>query len=31
MKNARPLKENGYKIPLFKGMIEEELAEIGRS
>ncbi len=29
MKNARPLKENGYKISLFRGMIEEELAAIG--
>jgi len=26
MKNAQPLEQNGYKIPLFKGMIEEELA-----
>jgi hypothetical protein len=31
MKNAHPLKENGYKILLFGGMIEEELAAIGRS
>jgi len=30
MKNAQPLKENGYKILLFRGMIEEELAAIGR-
>ena len=26
---ARPLRKNGYKIPLFKGMIEEELLAIG--
>ena len=31
MKNAQPLKENGYKILLFRGMIEEELAKIGKS
>jgi len=30
MKNAQPLEQNGYKIPLFKGMIEEELAAIGK-
>jgi xanthine dehydrogenase YagS FAD-binding subunit len=30
MKRAQPLNENGYKIPLFQGMIEEELAAIGR-
>jgi xanthine dehydrogenase YagS FAD-binding subunit len=28
MKNAQPLKENEYKVPLFRGMIEEELAAI---
>ena len=28
VKNARPLAKNGYKIPLFKGVIEEELARI---
>jgi xanthine dehydrogenase YagS FAD-binding subunit len=26
MKNAIPLAHNGYKVPLFRGMIEEELA-----
>jgi xanthine dehydrogenase YagS FAD-binding subunit len=30
MKNAKPLKENGYKVPLFRGMIEEELSKIGK-
>jgi len=25
MMNARPLAQNDYKIPLFRGMIEEEL------
>jgi xanthine dehydrogenase YagS FAD-binding subunit len=30
MKDAQPLKENGYKVPLFRGMIEEELAAIGK-
>jgi xanthine dehydrogenase YagS FAD-binding subunit len=25
VKNAQPLKQNGYKIPLFRGIIEEEL------
>jgi xanthine dehydrogenase YagS FAD-binding subunit len=30
MKNAQPLEQNGYKIPLFRGMIEEELATIGK-
>jgi xanthine dehydrogenase YagS FAD-binding subunit len=29
MKNARPLAGNAYKLPLFRGMIEEELAVIG--
>jgi xanthine dehydrogenase YagS FAD-binding subunit len=28
MKNARPLEKNGYKIPLFRGILEEELAAI---
>jgi xanthine dehydrogenase YagS FAD-binding subunit len=26
--DARPLQHNAYKIPLFKGMIEEELSKI---
>jgi len=30
IKNAQPLKYNGYKIPLFRGMIEEELTAIAR-
>jgi xanthine dehydrogenase YagS FAD-binding subunit len=29
MASAVPLKRNGYKIPLFKGVIEEELLAIG--
>jgi xanthine dehydrogenase YagS FAD-binding subunit len=28
VKNAQPLAKNDYKIPLFRGMIEEELAAI---
>ncbi|MFB3886269.1 MAG: xanthine dehydrogenase family protein subunit M [Thermodesulfobacteriota bacterium] len=28
LKNAEPLERNGYKIPLFRGMIEEELLAI---
>ena len=28
LKNAEPLKHNGYKIPLFRGIIEEELVSI---
>jgi xanthine dehydrogenase YagS FAD-binding subunit len=28
VKNAEPLDQNGYKIPLFRGMIEEELRAI---
>ena len=28
MKNAQPLEKNGYKIPLFKGILEEELLAI---
>jgi xanthine dehydrogenase YagS FAD-binding subunit len=28
MKDAQPFKENEYKVPLFRGMIEEELAAI---
>ena len=31
MKNAQPLKENEYKVALFRGMIEEELAAIGKA
>ena len=30
VKNAKSLKHNGYKIYLFRGMIEEELAAIAR-
>ncbi len=29
--NARPLKHNAYKIPLFRGMIEEELMNLSRA
>ena len=28
VKNAEPLKHNGYKIPLFRGLVEEELRAI---
>jgi xanthine dehydrogenase YagS FAD-binding subunit len=31
VKNAQPLKHNGYKIALFRGMIEEELTAIART
>jgi xanthine dehydrogenase YagS FAD-binding subunit len=31
VKNAQPLKHNGYKIPLFRGMIEEELRAMARA
>jgi xanthine dehydrogenase YagS FAD-binding subunit len=31
VKNAQPLKQNSYKISLFRGMIEEELAAIART
>jgi len=31
VKNAEPLKHNAYKIPLFRGVIEEELSKIGRT
>ena len=30
LKNAEPLKHNGYKIPLFRGIIEEELTAMAR-
>ena len=30
MKYARPLAQNEYKVPLFQGMIEEELEAIGK-
>jgi xanthine dehydrogenase YagS FAD-binding subunit len=30
VKNARPLEHNGYKIPLFKAVLEEELAAIAQ-
>jgi xanthine dehydrogenase YagS FAD-binding subunit len=30
MKNAEPLAKNGYKIPLFRAVIEEELETIAR-
>ncbi len=29
MREARPLKRNGYKVPLLTGLIEEELAKLG--
>ncbi|HVP77970.1 MAG TPA: xanthine dehydrogenase family protein subunit M [Thermodesulfobacteriota bacterium] len=31
VKNAQPLKHNGYKISLFRGMMEEELTAMARS
>jgi len=31
VKEAQPLKGNGYKIPLFRGVIEEELLKMGKS
>ena len=30
VKNAEPLNHNGYKIPLFQGLIEEELTKISQ-
>jgi xanthine dehydrogenase YagS FAD-binding subunit len=30
VKNAEPLDQNGYKIPLFRGILEEELTAIAR-
>jgi xanthine dehydrogenase YagS FAD-binding subunit len=30
IKNAQPLRHNGYKISLFRGMIEEELTAMAR-
>jgi len=30
VRNAQPLKKNGYKIPLFRGMVEEELLSIAK-
>jgi xanthine dehydrogenase YagS FAD-binding subunit len=31
IKGAHPLGENGYKIPLVRGMLEEELQDIGKA
>jgi xanthine dehydrogenase YagS FAD-binding subunit len=31
VKNAEPLKHNGYKLALFRGIMEEELMAIARS
>jgi len=31
VKEARPLKNNGYKVPLFRGLIEEELLRISKA
>jgi xanthine dehydrogenase YagS FAD-binding subunit len=31
LKNANPLRENDYKIPLFRGMIEAQLAAISKT
>jgi xanthine dehydrogenase YagS FAD-binding subunit len=30
LKNAQPLEKNGYKIPLFRGILEEELRAIAK-
>ena len=30
VQNARPLEHNGYKVPLFQGLLEEELLAIAR-
>jgi xanthine dehydrogenase YagS FAD-binding subunit len=30
MKNAEPLEHNGYKVPLFRGLLEEELSLIAK-
>jgi xanthine dehydrogenase YagS FAD-binding subunit len=30
VRNARPLEHNGYKLPLFRGLIEEELLAVAR-
>jgi xanthine dehydrogenase YagS FAD-binding subunit len=30
VQNARPLQHNGYKVPLFQGLLEEELLAIAR-
>jgi xanthine dehydrogenase YagS FAD-binding subunit len=30
-RNAEPLKHNGYKLPLFRGVLEEELSRIARA
>lgn len=31
MKKAEPLEHNGYKIPLFKGLLEEQLTELAKT
>jgi xanthine dehydrogenase YagS FAD-binding subunit len=31
LKKAEPLEKNSYKIPLFQGMLEEELQAIAKS
>jgi hypothetical protein len=31
MAGAQPLAQNDYKIPLFRGMIEEELLAAGKA
>ena len=31
VKNAEPLEQNGYKIPLFRGVVEEELMAIAKT
>lgn len=30
VKNAEPLEDNAYKVPLFRGIIEEELSAIAK-
>jgi hypothetical protein len=31
VKNAEPLEQNGYKVSLFRGVIEEELIAIAKT
>jgi len=30
IKNAEPMEQNAYKLPLFRGVIEEELSTIAK-
>ncbi len=31
VKNAEPLDQNGYKVPLFRGILEEELSALAKT